>query len=82
MLGMVLSGALSIAMLAIVEVSDSSIRNARDVREVLGIPPIVAIPVVETLSDRRRRITRNVIHVAFAGVMILGAFAGVYLTGM
>ena len=52
MLGIVLAGALSVAMLAIVEVSDSSIRNVRDVREVLGIPPIATIPTVETRSDR------------------------------
>ena len=81
MLGIVLAGALSVAMLAIVEVSDSSIRNVRDVREVLGIPPIATIPTVETRSDRHRRIARNLVNVSFAGLMVIGAVAGIYLAG-
>jgi succinoglycan biosynthesis transport protein ExoP len=76
-LGMVLAGALSIAALALAEVLDSSVRNSRDVRELLGVPPLASIPVVETHSDRRNRFLRIFTHAAFAGLMISGAAAGI-----
>ena len=76
-LGMVLAGALSIAALALAEVMDSSVRNSRDVRELLGVPPLASIPLVETHSDRRKRFLRIFAHAAFAGLMISGAAAGI-----
>ena len=76
-LGMVLAGALSIAALALAEVLDSSVRNSRDVRELLGVPPLASIPLVETHSDRRKRFLRIFSHAAFAGIMISGAAAGI-----
>jgi len=76
-LGMVLAGALSIAALALAEVLDSSVRNSRDVRELLGVPPLASIPLVETHSDRRKRFLRIFAHAAFAGIMISGAAAGI-----
>ena len=81
MLGIVLAGALAIAALALVEVMDNSVRSARDIQELLGIPPLAAIPFVETRSDRRRRIVRNLIYVSFAGVMISGAAIGIQIIG-
>ena len=76
-LGVVLAGALSIAALAMAEVLDSSVRNSRDVRELLGVPPLASIPLVETHSDRRKRFLRIFAHAAFAGIMISGAAAGI-----
>ena len=76
-LGMVLAGALSIAALALAEVLDSSVRNSRDIRELLGVPPLASIPLVETHSDRRNRFLRIFAHAAFAGLMISGAAAGI-----
>ena len=40
------------------EVLDDSIRNTRDVRTIIGVPPIAAIPVIRTESEYRT-ITRN-----------------------
>mgnify|MGYP001816945251 FL=1 len=40
------------------EVLDDSIRNTRDVRTIIGVPPIAAIPVIRTESESRT-ITRN-----------------------
>ena len=80
-LGIVLAGALAIAALAITEISDTSVRNARDIKEILGLPPLAAIPVVETQSDRRRRFMRILAHASFSGLMVSGAAAGIfYLT--
>jgi chromosome segregation ATPase len=76
-LGMVLAGALSIAALALAEVLDSSVRNARDVRELLGVPPLASIPIVETHSDRQKRFLRIFAHAAFGGLMISSAAAGI-----
>jgi len=77
-LGVVLSGAIAIAALALSEASDGRIRSARDVREVLGIPPIAAIPIIETQSDRRRRFMRVLAHAGFAGLVVSTALFGLY----
>jgi len=80
-LGIVLAGALAVAALAIAEVSDGSIRNPRDVQELLGVPPLASIPLVETRSDRRKRFLRIVAHASFASLMVSSAVAGiVYLS--
>lgn len=76
-LGIVLSGALSIAALALAEVSDSSIRSARDIQGVLGVPPLASIPVVETRADRRHRFRRVLVQASFTGLMISGAAVGI-----
>ena len=81
MLGIVLAGALAIAALALAEVMDGSVRSSKDIQELLGMPPLAAIPFVETRSDRRRRIVRNLVHVSFAGLMVSGAAVGVHLLG-
>jgi uncharacterized protein involved in exopolysaccharide biosynthesis len=76
-LGIVLAGAISIAALALAEVSDSSVRNSRDVQELLGVPPLASIPLVETRADRRKRFIRILGHASFAGLMISIAVVGV-----
>ena len=80
-LGIVLAGALAIAALAIAEVMDSTIRNSRDVYEILGVPPLAAIPLVETRADKRKRYTQRMINVSIAGMMIFGAAFGVIVFG-
>jgi uncharacterized protein involved in exopolysaccharide biosynthesis len=76
-LGVVLAGAISIAALALADVSDSSVRNARDIQELLGVPPLASIPLVETRVDRRKRFVRILGHASFAGLMISIAVIGV-----
>jgi uncharacterized protein involved in exopolysaccharide biosynthesis len=79
-LGVVLGGALAIGALALAEVSDTSVRSARDVRDTLGVPPLASIPVVETPLERRRRILRVIGNISFAGLMIsIAAIGAVYL---
>lgn len=78
-LGIVLSGALSIAALALAEVSDSSIRSARDIQGLLGVPPLASIPVVETRADRRVRFRRLLSRASFTGLMVSGAAVGIVM---
>jgi len=76
-LGIVLAGALAVAAVALAEVSDGSVRNSKDIRELLGVPPLASIPVVETHSDRRKRYLRVVTNAAFGGLMVTGAAVGI-----
>lgn len=78
-LGIVLSGALSIAALALAELSDSSIRSARDIHDLLGVPPLASIPVVETRADRRMRFRRLLARASFTGLMVSGAAGGILM---
>jgi uncharacterized protein involved in exopolysaccharide biosynthesis len=57
------------------EMTDPSIRGAGDVRRLLMVPPLAAIPVIVTQRERRRRRT-GVILIWIAGVLALaGAVA-------
>ena len=78
-LGIVLSGAFAVAALAIAEASDGRVRSSRDVVEILGIPPIAAIPQIETRSDRRGRFIRTLAHASFAGLVVSTAAIGLYI---
>jgi uncharacterized protein involved in exopolysaccharide biosynthesis len=77
-LGIILAGAIAVAALALAEATDGRIRNARDVRDVLGIPPIASIPLIETRSDRRKRFMRVLAHASFEGVVVSAAVVGLY----
>ena len=77
-LGVILSVGMAIAALALGEASDGRIRSSRDVREVLGIPPIAAIPIIETRSDRRKRFTSVFLNASFAGIVVSSAVVGLY----
>ena len=77
-LGIILSVGMAIAALALGEASDGRIRSSRDVRDVLGIPPIAAIPIIETRSDRRKRFTSIIVHASFAGLVVSSAVVGLY----
>ncbi len=81
-LGIVLSGAIALAALAIAEASDGRIRSSRDVRDVLGIPPIAAIPMIETTSDKRKRTMRVIGHAAFQAAVVSAAAVGLFYFAM
>jgi len=77
-LGIILAGAIAVAALALAEATDGRVRNARDVSDVLGIPPIAAIPIIETATDRRQRFTKVVAHASFEGIVVASAVFGLY----
>ena len=66
------------------EALDSTIRGARDVRSVMQMPPIAAIPVIKTASDQRRDRLRlaAVATVVVVAVGAVGAYAHFQTTGM
>ena len=74
MLGFVLAFGGAIGLAAIVEASDSTIRGAKDLREVLGTPPLGAVPSIQNRKDRR--------HQKMRWAAAMGAFAAVALIGI
>jgi len=58
-LGVVVALGLGIGLSAIVDGIDSSVRSSRDLELILGATPLVAIPFIETVSDRRGRQVRQ-----------------------
>ena len=73
LLGFVLACGGAVGLAALAEMSDSTIRGARDLRDILETPPIGAVPFIYNAGDRRRR------HVRWA--MAVGMFAAVALVG-
>jgi len=78
-LGLVLSGVIAVAAMALVEAGDSSVRNPRDVFEVLGIPPLALIPQVENKTDRRQRFYRRLRYAVATVAIVAGTAAGLQM---
>lgn len=73
LLGIVLAFGGAVGLAAIVEASDSTIRGARDLRDVLGTPPLGAVPAILNRGDRRMQKLRWVAAVgAFAVIALVG----------
>jgi uncharacterized protein involved in exopolysaccharide biosynthesis len=84
-LGVMLIGVLiaiggSAVLVALREGGDLSVRDSRDVAEILGSPPIANIPIVRNSDDRKRVWQRLVVHgVAFMLVITLAT--GILING-
>ena len=70
-LGIFLGLTLGIGSGLVAEALDGTIRGTRDVRHVMQMPPIAAIPVIKTASDLRRDRVRRVV-MACATVAAIG----------
>lgn len=68
----------------IMEAIDSTIRGTRDVRSVMQMPPIAAIPVIKTASDRRRDRLRlaSVAGTVVVAVGAVGAYVHFQVNGI
>jgi succinoglycan biosynthesis transport protein ExoP len=76
-LGIFLGLTLGIGAGLIAEALDGTIRSTRDIRHVMQMPPIAAIPVIKTASDVRRDRIR---HVAVATCVLVAVGAvGLYV---
>ncbi len=64
-----ISGGLGIGILA--EVIDDSIRNTRDIRTIVGAPPIAAIPTIHTESETQAISRNRVLTAAAYGAIII-----------
>jgi polysaccharide biosynthesis transport protein len=56
LLGLVIGGALAVGVAAFKEVSDPTIRSAKDLRDITDIQPIGAVPVMLNHADKRKRL--------------------------
>jgi hypothetical protein len=54
---MVVAVGTGIAMAALVDVLDSTLKGTGDVVQLTGAPPLAVIPFLETAADRRKRLT-------------------------
>jgi uncharacterized protein involved in exopolysaccharide biosynthesis len=57
MLVLVVAVGTGIAVAALVDVLDSTLKGSSDVAQLTGAPPLAVIPFLETAADRRRRLT-------------------------
>jgi polysaccharide chain length determinant protein (PEP-CTERM system associated) len=74
LLGFVLAMGGGIGLAAIAEASDSTIRGARDLRDILETPPIGAVPYIYNAGDRRRRNMRWAVAAGlFVSVALIGS---------
>ena len=82
-LGALIGLTLGIAAGLIAEALDSTIRGTRDIRQVMQMPPIAAIPVIKTDSDRRRDRLRHVTvaAVVIVAVGVVGLYVRMQMTG-
>jgi uncharacterized protein involved in exopolysaccharide biosynthesis len=78
-MGFVLSLAAGVGAVVLVDSLDPSIRGINDVRRLLSVPPLAAIPTIVTHNDVRRR--RRVSTYSWLGgvTALAGAFAAVHL---
>jgi hypothetical protein len=63
----------------LLELKDGSFRNESEIASVLALPVLVAVPYVETRSERRLRLRRQAM-VAAAAVAIVSGAAYVFWT--
>jgi uncharacterized protein involved in exopolysaccharide biosynthesis len=56
LLGFILGGALSVGLAAVMESSDSTVRNVRDLSDLTDIKPLATVPIMLNAADRRKRV--------------------------
>jgi succinoglycan biosynthesis transport protein ExoP len=58
-LGLFLSIGIAVAMVVLLEMTDGSVRNRRDLETLLSMPPLAVLPWIDTEADRQLRATRR-----------------------
>ena len=75
--GLVAAVVLALTATVAAEVLDPKVRGARDVRELLSVSPLVAIPTIRNSRSRRRSVWRFAAATASAVVGVWIAFTAV-----
>jgi polysaccharide biosynthesis transport protein len=75
LLGLMLGFGLAVASVALFEVKDTTIRAENEVLTNLGIPVLAMVPIVRTVTDRRRARRRKVTLSAAAALVVVLAVA-------
>ena len=76
-LGVVLALGAGIGMAALLDGLDSTVRSGRDLELLAGSTPLVAIPFVETKTDRRIRLARQMSIACVFVVAVAAVFASI-----
>jgi polysaccharide biosynthesis transport protein len=73
-LGFILSIAAGVGAAMLGDSLDGSVRGVQDIRALLNVPPLVAIPIIATAAEQRRhkRVVRYSWQGAVAGLLALG----------
>ncbi len=77
-LGVVFSFAGGVGTIAVSETLDDTVRGVRGVTALIEMPPLAAIPRIETQGDRRRRTRRRGMLIAVGIGVIAGTIAAVH----
>ena len=73
LLGLVLSGAGALALAALLNALDSSVRNRRDLTALLSVPPLAVLPWIVTAADQRATVlVRRLSIVALMTLIVAG----------
>ena len=75
-IGAVLGFALGLGLAALLEYRDTSFRSSADVLDVLALPVLALVPLVETEADRRRQHRRRLL---VSTVVVLAGGAGAFV---
>jgi hypothetical protein len=71
-LGLALALAIPIGVAALLESSDSTVRDRRDLTALLTIPPLAVLPWIETFEDRQARVrTRRLSYAGAATTLVI-----------
>jgi hypothetical protein len=80
-MGFVLSIGAGLGVAILVTGLDGSIRGVHDIRALLNVPPLAAIPAIITRADRKRRrlVLTSTVLGSFVGLIALGAAIHVFV---
>lgn len=67
-LGLVLSAAAGIGVAILRESLDTSVRGVQDIRSLLSVPPLVAIPIIATKAEQRRH--KRAVRYSWQGAIV------------
>ena len=74
LIGLVAAVAIGLTVTVAAEALDPKVRGARDIRELLSVSPLVAIPTIRNSRSRRRNVWRFTAATAAALVGVWVAF--------
>jgi succinoglycan biosynthesis transport protein ExoP len=73
-MGLVVAGAIALSAAIAAEVLDHTVRGARDVRNILAVSPLVAVPVIANSVSLRQRRRRLLKFSTYAAASVVAAY--------
>ena len=81
LLGVLLAGALGVALAMVAESVDPTVRGMRDLRGLMSIPTVAAVPVLENVADRRNRVLLWGSYAAAVGLGTVAVVVTIFTAG-